>query len=319
MTTRAGPIAFVLGGGGPLGAYEVGMLKALMQHGVQPDLILGSSVGALNGAMIAADPQPSAVTRLEQLWISLREHGVFADTLFAQLGTALRSRTHLFSNAALRGLITREFGTAQIEDLAVTFECVAASIERATEHWFVRGPLVDAVLASSAVPGLLPAVLVGDEHFLDGGLVDSVPVGRALASGARTVYVLHVGRIDQPLQAPRTPREVAMVAFEIARRHRFVHALSNPVAGVDVHVLPTGAPDSATDLRPRYGRRGLGLVRERIERAYEASMTYLANQPKHTEHTEHMEHTEGAEHTERTEHATRAEHAERTDRPEHTP
>jgi len=275
-TGRAGPVAFVLGGGGPLGAYEVGMLKALMEHGIRPDLILGSSVGALNGAMIAADPRPAAVTRLEQLWISLREHGVFADTLFAQLGTALRSRTHVFSNAALRGLIEREFGTAQIEDLAVPFECVAASIERAAEHWFTRGPLVEAVLASSAVPGLLPAVLVGGEHFLDGGLVDGVPVGRALASGARTVYVLHVGPIDQPLQAPRTPREVAVVAFEIARRHRYVHALSNPVAGVDVHVLPTGAPDSAADLRPRYGRRGLGLVRERIERAYEASMPYLA-------------------------------------------
>ncbi|GAA2002040.1 patatin-like phospholipase family protein [Catenulispora subtropica] len=269
-------MAFVLGGGGPLGAYEVGMLKALMERGIQPDLVLGSSVGALNGAMVAADPQLEAVARLEHLWVSLRERGVFADTLFAQMGTALRSRTHLFSNAALRGLLEREFGGTRIEDLAVPYECVAASIERASEHWFTRGPLVEAVLASSAVPGLLPPVLVGGEHYLDGGLVDSVPVGRALASGATTVYVLHVGRIDHPLQAPRTPREVAVVAFEIARRHRFVHALNNPVAGVEVHVLPTGTPGSSTDLRPRYGRRGLGLVRERIERAYQASSAYLA-------------------------------------------
>lgn len=271
----SGPVVFVLGGGGPLGAFEVGMLKALMTRGVRPDLVLGSSVGALNGAVIAADPQPEAVERLEQLWISLRERGVFADTLFAQMGTALRSRTHLFSNAALRGLLEREFGQTLIEDLAVPFECVAASIERATEHWFTRGPLIEAVLASSAVPGLLPPVPVGGEHFLDGGLVDSVPVGRALASGAGTVYVLHVGRIDQPLQPPRTPREVAVVAFEIARRHRFVHALSNPVPGVDVHVLPTGARSGGADPLLRYGRRGLGLVQDRIERAYQASMTYL--------------------------------------------
>lgn len=274
------PVAFVLGGGGPLGAYEVGMLRALMERDIRPDLVLGSSVGALNGAAIAADPRPEAVGRLEQLWMSLRERGVFADTLFAQMGTALRSRTHLFSNAALRGLLEREFGAARIEDLKVPFECVAASIERATEHWFTEGPLVDAVLASSAVPGLLPPVLVGGEHFLDGGLVDSVPVGKALGSGAGTVYVLHVGRIDQPLRPPRTPREVAVVAFEIARRHRFVHALNNPTAGVEVHILPTGAPGPTAVLGARYGRRGLGLVRERIERAYQASSAYLAEQER---------------------------------------
>jgi NTE family protein len=272
------PVAFVLGGGGPLGACEVGMLKALMERGIRPDLVLGSSVGALNGAAIAADPRLDAVTRLEQLWISLRERGVFADTLFAQMGTALRSRTHLFSNAALRGLLEREFGQVRIEDLEVPFACVAASIERSAEHWFSSGPLIEAVLASSAVPGLLPPVPIGGEHFLDGGLVDSVPVGRALDSGAGTVYVLHVGRIEQPLQPPRTPREVAVVAFEIARRHRLVHALSNPVAGVEVHVLPTGSPKGGggTELRPRYGRRGLGLVQERIERAYQACAEYLA-------------------------------------------
>jgi len=274
----SGPVAFVLGGGGPLGAYEVGMLKALMERDIRPDLVLGSSVGALNGATIAADPTPDAVTRLEQLWVSLRERGVFADTLFAQMGTALRSRTHLFSNAALRGLLEREFAGTRIEDLPVPFECVAASIERAAEHWFTSGPLIEAVLASSAVPGLLPAVHIDGEHYLDGGLVDSVPVGRALASGAGTVYVLHVGRLDQPLSPPRTPREVAVVAFEIARRHRLVHALSHPVSGVEVHVLPTGAPGGSTDLRPRYGRRGLGLVQERIERAHLASAAYLAKQ-----------------------------------------
>jgi NTE family protein len=249
-----------------------------MERRIRPDLVLGSSVGALNGATIAADPTPDAVARLEQLWISLRERGVFADTLFAQMGTALRSRTHLFSNAALRELLEREFAGTRIEDLEVPFECVAASIERAAEHWFTSGPLIEAVLASSAVPGLLPAVHIDGEHFLDGGLVDSVPVGRALASGAGTVYVLHVGRLDQPLSPPRTPREVAVVAFEIARRHRLVHALSHPVAGVEVHVLPTGAPGGSTDLRPRYGRRGLGLVQERIERAHQASATYLAKQ-----------------------------------------
>src|SRR5437588_11031483 len=104
----SGPVAFVLGGGGPLGAYEVGMLKALMEQDIRPDLVLGSSVGALNGAMIAADPQLEAVSRLEQLWISLRGRGVFADTLFAEVGRARCSRTALFSRPGLGGLRARE-------------------------------------------------------------------------------------------------------------------------------------------------------------------------------------------------------------------
>ena len=83
------------------------------------------------------------------------------------------------------------------------FQCVAASIERAAAHWFCDGPIVPAVLASAAVPGLLPPVRIGDEHFFDGGLVHSIPVGRALAAGGRTVYVLHVGRIERPLAACR--------------------------------------------------------------------------------------------------------------------
>jgi NTE family protein len=97
----------------------------------------------------------------------------------------------------------------------VPFQCVAASIERAAEHWFASGSLVDAILASAAVPGVLPPVRVGDEHFLDGGLVNSIPVGRAVALGATTIYVLQVGRIERSLEVPRRPWEVATVAFEI--------------------------------------------------------------------------------------------------------
>src|SRR4029450_4512128 len=100
------------------------------------------------------------------------------------------------------------------------FRWVPASIERAAAHWFTDGPIVPAVLASAAVPGLLPPGEVGDEHFFDGGLVHSIPVGRALELGARTIYVLHVGRIERPLQVPTRPWEVGLVAFEMARRYR---------------------------------------------------------------------------------------------------
>jgi NTE family protein len=151
---------------------------------------------------------------------------------------------------------------------------VAASIEHAREHWFTQGSVVDAVLASCAVPGLLPAVRIDDEHFLDGGLVDSIPVGRALHLGARSVYVLQVGRIEGQLRAPRQPWEVAMISFEIARRHRFATTMASLPDDVEVHLLPTGDP-LAFDDRRQFRYRDFSTAPGRIETAYTASLDYL--------------------------------------------
>ena len=117
---------------------------------------------------------------------------------------------------------------------------MAAGIESASARWFSSGPVVPAVMASCAVPGLLPPVEIDGAHYFDGGLVDSIPVGRAVALGASTVYVLQVGRIESPLEVPTRPWEVGLVAFEIARRHRFHEEMSSLPSDVRVHVLPTG-------------------------------------------------------------------------------
>ena len=159
------------------------------------------------------------------------------------------------------------------------FQCVAASIERAAAHWFSSGPIVPAVLASAAVPGLLPPVRVGDEHFFDGGLVHSIPVGRAVQLGVRTIYVLHVGRIERPLEVPRRPWEVGLVAFEIARRHRFAEDMTALPRGVTAHVLPAGAGSDADGRGAELSQlryRDFSNIDRHIERAYEASAAYLA-------------------------------------------
>ena len=279
MTASGGPgsgsVAFVLGGGGHLGAREVGMLRALLERGVEPDLVVGTSVGAVNGAVVAADPTLAAVARLEDVWFDIEQNAVFGGSILGRLATLARTRTHLHDNERLRALLVDAL-PERIEDLAVPFQCVAASIERASEHWFAAGSLVDAVLASSAVPGLLPAVRVDGEHFLDGGLVNSIPVDRAVALGAGTIYVLHVGRLDRPLDPPRWPWEVALVAFEIARRHRFLSDLAALPEDVAVHVMPTGRTNP-----PRYGDlsqlryRDTSDIKGSIVRAHRASARYL--------------------------------------------
>lgn len=268
----SGATALVLGGGGAFGAAQVGMLRAVAEYQVRPDLVLGCSVGALNGAFFASDPTVSGARRLEQIWTSLETEKVFGESLLGRVTTLIRHGTYLHSNLPLRLVVERGLPGLRIEDLPVRFECVAASIEGATARWFDRGPLVDAVLASCAVPGLLPPVEIEGEHFLDGGLVYSIPVGPAVAKGAKCVFVLQVGRLERPLKTPSRPWEVGLVAFEIARRHRFHEDLASLPDDVEIHVLP-GATD-VTAFNFRYRRDN--ETQRRIDSAYEASARYLA-------------------------------------------
>ena len=274
MVSRAPRTAFVLGGGGHLGAHEVGMLRALLERDLTPDLVVGTSIGAINGAMIAGDPTLRTVDRLTELWASIADRDILGGSLFSSMRQLARSGTHVYSNRSLRALLREALPVRAIEDLVVPFQCAAASIERSTAVYFDKGPLLEAVLASSAVPGLLPPVEIDGEHFLDGGLVDSIPLGRAVDLGATEVYVLQVGRVEQPLTVPRKPWEVAMVAFEIARRHRFVRDLDAVPGSVTVHVLPTGEQLRYNDpSQLRY--RNFSRTTSRIERSYAAAATYL--------------------------------------------
>ena len=168
------------------------MLRALFERNIVPDLIVGSSVGALNGAFVAAEPSLASVDRMIKVWTSLSERGVFGGSVFGQIGTLARHGTHLHSNDGLRQLIEDELGPLEFDELAVRFECVAASIERASATWFSTGLVTPAVLASCAVPGLLPAVEIGGEHYFDGGLVRSVPIGRCSRIG-RQAYLRTAG------------------------------------------------------------------------------------------------------------------------------
>jgi len=204
----------------------------------------------------------------------------FSEKLWGRAARLVRSGTHLHSLEPLRRVLASALPGAGFSDLELPFQCVAASIEGATARWFSSGPVVPAVMASCAVPGLLPPVEIDGVHYFDGGLVDSIPVGRAVALGATTVYVLQVGRIESPLAVPRRPWEVGLVAFEIARRHRFHEEMSSLPDHVRVHVLPTGGDQPAPGLK-QFRYRDRAKVGLSIERAYAASASYLAALPAH--------------------------------------
>jgi len=277
--TETPRVAFVLGGGGRWGAVEVGMLHALVDAGIRPDLIVGTSIGAINGAMFAADPTASGIETMRGLWHEVMESGMFSAKVWERVRSLTRMRVAIQDAAPLREMLERSLPVDRIEDLTIRFECVAASIQRAAEHWFTTGTLVEALLASAAVPGLFPPIEIEGEHFYDGGLVNSVPVDRAVELGATEIYVLQVGRVEQPLRPPRRFYEPALISFEIARRHRFGATRNRVLPGVEMHVLPS-ANSVAFDDRRQVKWADLGETDALIEAAYRASSEYLEAQAK---------------------------------------
>lgn len=250
------------------------MLQGLVEAGIRPDLLVGCSIGAINGAVLATDPGPDGIARMRSMWNDVIRSGLFSANMWQRARSFTRNRIAIQDPGPLRELLERSLEVDRIEQLAVPFQCVAASIERAAEHWFTSGPLVDALLASSAVPTLFPPVEIGGEHFYDGGLVNSVPMDRAIALGATEIFVLQVGRIEQPLRKPVKIWEPALVAFEIARRHRFATTHADVPQGVRVHLLPSGN-DVRFDDRRQLKWSDLSETSSLIDGALDATRRYL--------------------------------------------
>jgi NTE family protein len=253
----------------------VGMLKALEEKGIRPDLILGTSIGAFNGSVVAAQPGIDGVDRLVQIWKEIAASDLFSGGSYDRFKAVATLQPAMHGSAALRAMLEQVHDAdSRIEDLVIPFQCVAASIERAAEHWFTEGPLIDALLATSAVPLLFPPIEINEEHFYDGGLVNSVPLRRAVKLRANVVYVLQVGRVEAPLRPPDRLYEAALISFEIARRHTFATAMQEIPDDVDVHLLPSGNPVMFDDWR-QLRWRDTGSTEELMEGAYEASTSYL--------------------------------------------
>jgi len=261
------PVAFVLSSGASLGAVQVGMMRALIEHEIRPDLVVGCSVGAINGACLAADPTPAGVARIDRFWRTTDARRLLPRGL--RRGVALARRGEAGRDAdALRQMLAECLPATTFEELPVPFQCVATDVQREVEAWFERGPLVDAVLASSAVPALFPTVRIDGRRYLDGAIVDDVPVGRAAALGARTLYVLEAGLLARSWQEPGRAVGSAIEAYWIARRHRFRRALAALAPDVSVHLLPSASPATLRSGAP-------DRVDDLIEEAYAGTAAYL--------------------------------------------
>src|SRR5437763_12099096 len=195
--------AFVLGGGGNLGAVQVGMLQALFEAGIAPDVVLGCSVGALNAAGVAADPTLGGVRRMRDTWLSLDGDELWPAGRISGLWMLGRKGQAIQPNTGLRHLVERTLPYRRLEDAVVPVHVNATSLETGRGHWFTSGSAVDAILASAALPAVFPPVVVNGEAYIGGGVVDNVPISRARALGARRVFVLHVANLGRARRVPR--------------------------------------------------------------------------------------------------------------------
>jgi NTE family protein len=191
--TRIGPplTAFVLAGGASLGAVQVGMLRALYEFGVTPDMLVATSAGAMNAAFVASRPQTVATTlELAQIWRGLRRDDVFPVNPWILIAGLLGKRDHVVSGGALRALVARHVQFDDLADAPIPLHLVAFDLDRRCEVLLSAGSTVDAVAGAATVPGVLPPVRFGDQRLIDGGVVNNTPISHAIALGAKRIYVL---------------------------------------------------------------------------------------------------------------------------------
>ncbi|MFF0084892.1 patatin-like phospholipase family protein [Streptomyces canus] len=235
LHTLPRPVAVVVGAGGVLGAAHIGVGYALERHGFAPDMIIGTSVGALNGAIAAAHPHRAAPW-LDHVWTQLRRRDVYP------LGY-LSSRSSVFTDRGLRRLIARAGLPARIEELAVPFTAVATDLVTGAPVLLDRGDLESALLASAAIPGMLPPVERAGRTLVDGGLIAYVPVLAALQAGAASVVVVATGPESSPLR-PTIPRRragaIAARAGLLLLHHQIERDLREVSQHIPTVVLPTG-------------------------------------------------------------------------------
>ncbi len=299
-----GYTAFVLSGGTARGALQIGALRALIEYGERPDLIVGTSIGAWNGSVLARDPSLATVEQLADFWRGAHSMRVLlgrepypnsppqATRGILMLAAAQRvaaNHPSLYSDVGLKQLLAKTVGDQTFEDLAIPLRIIATDITHGERAVFSSGPLAPAILASSAIPGVFPPVRIGDAVYVDGGAVDNASLETALALGARRIFVLDVGYDESNTGAALWTEETAPVtgarafargtaahalaavlerSVQAMSRYQLSRALQRVPRGIETHVISAAS-----------GTRGGSLDFERapawIEHGYQMTVEYL--------------------------------------------
>lgn len=185
------PLAFVFSGGLARSAGQIGMCQAAYEFGIVPDLVVGSSTGAINAALFALDP-PSFNERATALWSAVGRDRTISSTWRATL-RAVSGNGSAKTQAVLRTHLSAQFAGVNHEDLAISFVAVATDLATGQAVEIAGGDVTDSLIASSAFPVVLPAVEHEGRTLIDGAVSATVPIMQALNQGAKSVIVFDTG------------------------------------------------------------------------------------------------------------------------------
>jgi NTE family protein len=232
-------VAWVLSGGASLGAVQVGMARALSEESLAPDLIFGTSVGAVNGAWLAGGRD---IEGLDRVWRGLRRSNLFPLRPLAGLRGFTGRASHFVPNTNLRRLIRSHLSFERLEDAPIPLTVIAADALTGTEVPLSSGPAIDAVLASAALPGVFPSVEIDGRELIDGGVVDNTPITQAIQAGATEVWVLSTGYSCGMESPPDSAVGMAMQAVALLVQQRLVLETRDREFPVPVHLIPPPCP-----------------------------------------------------------------------------
>jgi NTE family protein len=237
MDTKA---AFVFTGDGSLGAIQVGMLRALLSHGVQPDFVVGASVGALNATYFAGAPNIEGVAMLERIWCGLRRSDVFPISLASVIGL-LRHPGNIADPGGLRRLIETHLPYTKLEDAPIPLNIMATSPEGLAVR-LSSGPAAEAILASTAIPGVFPPVEIDGKMLMDGAVAANTPMRLAAELGASRIIVLSTGYACALKEPPKRAIGRALHALTLMINWQLMHEVEQLSDDLDVHIVPTLCP-----------------------------------------------------------------------------
>ncbi|HXH02114.1 MAG TPA: patatin-like phospholipase family protein [Candidatus Competibacteraceae bacterium] len=241
MSTRP-KTAFVFAGGGSLGAIQVGMLKSLVAHGIEADLVVGSSVGAINAAYFAGDPSGAGIARLEAIWRGVRRSDVYpAVTLRGLLGL-VAGRGHLVDSTGLARLLERHLPYRRLEQARLPCHIIATDLLEGIELRFSSGPAIPALLASAAIPGIFPAVHLNGRYLVDGGVANHTPISAAVELGAVRLYVLPTGYSCTLETPPKGAIAAALQGLNILIARQLINAIHRYRAQAEIIIVPPLCP-----------------------------------------------------------------------------
>ena len=235
-----GPTAFVFAGGGSLGAVQVGMLRALVEAGVNPDLVVGSSVGAINAAYFAGAPDLAGVERLAQIWAGLKRADIFPVSLM-RLFNLLRRPDYVVEPDGLRRLVRTHLHFANFENARLPLHIMATD-QQGMSVRLSRGPVLEAILASAAIPGVFPTVPIDGRHLMDGAIAANTPLRLAVELGATRIVILPTG-YSCALEGP--PKGVigrALHAITLLIAWQLMQELEALPESIQVHMAPALCP-----------------------------------------------------------------------------